>query len=114
MPDLFRKRTVDMTKLRTTSKMSLKLSCLAACGNDIREAHELYGFISDGMELPDFDPVEPSAFERIRNGADEVFGWIQSHGEDIMKGYQIIRSLKGGGAAQTASSIPAAPPIPDA
>lgn len=50
MPDLFRKRTVDMTKLRTTSKMSLKLSCLAACGNDIREAQELYGFISDGPD----------------------------------------------------------------
>lgn len=114
MPDLFRKRTADMTKIRPTSKISLKLSCLAACGNDIKTAQELYGFISDGMELPDFDPVEPSAFERIRNGADEVFGWMQSHGEDIMKGYQMIRALRSGGAAQAASSATAVPPIPDA
>lgn len=107
---------IDLTKLRPTSKLSLKLTCLSACGNDMNAARELYGFISDGMELPDFDPAEPSAFERIRNGADEVFGWMQSHGEDIVKGYQMIRALRGGGpAAQTVSSAaPSAPPIPDA
>lgn len=106
---------MDLTRLKPTSKLSLKLTCLSACGNDMSAARELYGFISEGMELPDTDPAEPSSLERIMAGADGVFGWIQGHGDDIMRGYQIIRALRGGGAAaQAVSPAPSAPPIPDA
>ena len=106
---------IDLTKLRPTSKLSLKLTCLSACGNDIGAARELYGFIAEGMELPDTDPAEPSSLERIMAGADGFLGWIQGHGDEILKGYQIIRAMRGGGdtARVVSSAMPSAQPIPD-
>lgn len=79
-----------------TSKMTLKLSCLSACDNDIDRAEKLYQFlVGDLGELPDVDPVSPSGFQQVKESVSEVFGWINEHREDIEKGVQLIQSFRG-------------------
>ena len=41
---------IDLTKLRPTSKLSLKLTCLSACGNDIGAARELERVLHDFVD----------------------------------------------------------------
>lgn len=96
-----------------TSKMALKMSCLVACKNDINEAERLYDFLTkDITDLPDLDPVRPTVMQQVKQGADELFGWLNAHGEDIAKGWSMIQSLRGG-AVPTPSAPPAdVPPIP--
>lgn len=96
--------------IQPTSKLSLKLSCLAACGNDVKAATELYEFIAGDMELPDVDPKRPTTYGMIKQGAEDIFGWVQEHRDELVQGYQLIKGLRGGTAAATP---PAAPPIPD-
>lgn len=106
---MFGRPKIDLTQLQPTSKMSLKLTCLAACGNDVRAASELYNFIAGDLTLPDIDPEEPSAFAKFRQSADDIFGWVGEHKEDLLQGWQMIRSLRSSGAVQTSG----VPPIPN-
>lgn len=46
----------------------------------------------------------------IKQGAEDIFGWVQEHKEELMQGYQLIRGMRGGA---TAATPPSAPPIPD-
>ncbi len=105
---MFSRPKIDLAQIQPTSKMSLKLTCLAACGNDVRAASELYDFIAGDLTLPDIDPEEPSAFAKFRQSADDIFGWVGEHREDLVQGWQMIRSLRSSGVAQT----PGVPPIP--
>lgn len=101
------RRAIDTSRLRAASKLSLKLSCLDACGNDIKEADELYNYIAQGLDLPDMDPPSPSRLEQIKQGADDIIGWIGSHKDDIIQGYTLIKGMM-------PSPAPAdVPPIPN-
>ena len=104
------KPRIDISMLQPTSKLSLKLTCLAACGNDVKTATELSEFIAGDMSLPDVDPERPTTLQRIQQGAEGIFGWVQEHRDELLQGYQLIKGLRGGTAAATP---PAAPPIPD-
>ena len=46
---MFGKPQIDLTQIRATSKLSLKMSCLAACGNDVDKAEKLYRFIAEDL-----------------------------------------------------------------
>ena len=46
---------IDLAQIRPSSKMSLKMSCLSACGNNVEEAQKLYDFIASDINLPDTD-----------------------------------------------------------
>lgn len=96
-----------------TSKMSLKMSCLNACDNNVAKAKELYEFLTADMkDIPDFDPVKPGAFEQVRQGASEVLGWLNQHREDVAQGISFIQSLrKPAAAAQPAAGVPPIPKI---
>ena len=104
---MFTRRTIDISRLRVTSKLALKLSCLEVCGNDIKDADELYNYISDGLELPDTDPPNPSRLDQIKRGADDIISWIGSHKDDLMQGYALIKGLI---PSQAAAEVP---PIPN-
>ncbi len=108
---MFSRPKIDLTQLQPTSKMSLKLTCLAACGNDVRAASELYDFIAGGLSLPDVDPEIPSAFTQFKQSADDIFGWVGKHRDDIVQGWQMIRSLRG--ASVTGTNVSDVPPIPN-
>ncbi len=107
--DMFGKPQIDLTQIRPSSKVTLKLSCLAACGNDIEQAEKLYNFIAgDLAELPDMDIPKPSVIEQVKGGANDLFGWIGEHKNDIIDGWNFFQALRGKGGI--ASAIPAAPP----
>ena len=104
---MFARRTIDISRLRVTSKISLKLSCLEVCGNDIKDADELYNYIAQGLDLPDTDPPTPSRLDQIKRGADDIISWLGSHKDDIMQGYALIKDLI---PSQAAAELP---PIPN-
>lgn len=110
---LWRNNTqIDLTQIRPSSKISLKMSCLAACGNNVEEAQKLYDFIASDINLPDTDVMPPSGFEKFKSSAESIFGWIGEHKETLMEGFNMIQSLRG--AQVVTPSVPPAnvPPLP--
>ena len=105
---MFTRRTIDTSRLKVTSKIALKLSCLEVCGNDIKAADELYNYIAQGLDLPDTDPPTPSRLDQIKRGADDIISWLGSHKDDLLQGYALIKGLIPSHAAAEAP-----PPIPN-
>lgn len=103
---------IDLARIQPSSKMSLKMSCLAACGNNIEEAQKLYDFIAADINLPDTDVMPPSGFEKFKSSAESIFGWIGEHKETLMEGFNMIQSLRG--AQVVTPYVPPAnvPPLP--
>lgn len=91
-----RKPQIDLNRINPTSKMSLKMSCLAACGNNVDEAQKLYDFIAADINLPDTEVMPPTAMERLKNGAESLFGWVSEHKDSLIEGYNMIQMIRGG------------------
>lgn len=105
---MFQKKKVSVDMIVPTSKLSLKLSCLTACSNDIDKAEKLYNYLSSDIpSLPDFDPIQPTGIQKIKDSANEILGWINQHQEDFAKGFSLLQALK------TKSNPIQAPPIPE-
>lgn len=112
---MFGKPQIDFTQIRPTSKLTLKLSCLAACGNNVEQAELVYNFIAGDMkDLPDFDVPPVSTFEQIKTGANNLFGWIGEHRDQLMEGWNFIQAMRGGNMIPVAPAVPPTdiPPIP--
>jgi hypothetical protein len=94
--------------------MSLKMSCLAACGNNVEEAQKLYDFIASDINLPDTDVMPPSGFDKVKSSAESIFAWIGEHKEDILQGWNFIQAMRGGVPIEPAPpSVPTGvPPLP--
>lgn len=108
---MFGRNKVDISQIMATSKMGLKLSCLHACNNNVTEAERLYEYlVKDIADLPDLEPVRPTTIQQIKQSADEIFGWVNNHSEDFIKGWQLIQMMRGG--VQTATPPANVPPIP--
>ncbi len=110
-----KKPQIDLNQIRPTSKLSLKLSCLAACENDVDKAERLYRFIADDMkQLPEVDVVPPTALEQFKTGANDLFGWLGEHRDSLIEGWNFIQALRGGTPISAASAAPPAgvPPVP--
>lgn len=109
---MFGRNQIDMAEIVPTSKMSLKMSCIRACNNDVAKAAELYDFLSKDIEsLPDFDVRPPSTFEQIKGIAGDIFGWVDQNQDKIVGAYNFIQSVRTGvpvGAPPAGVS-----PIPD-
>lgn len=88
---------IDLGMIVPTSKMSLKASCISACGNDIDKAARLYDFFAkDIQSLPDFDIPKPTAYQQVKSIAGEVFGWIDGNQDKIAGAYNFIQSVRQG------------------
>ena len=99
---------MDINRIQATSKMSLKMSCLAACNNNVEEAQKLYDFIASDINLPDTDIVPPTVMERFKSGAESLFGWIGEHKDSLIEGYNMIQMIRGGQPISVGA--PATPP----
>lgn len=100
---------MDLSNLKPTSKLSLKLTCLSACRNDVRQAGELYEFIAGDMSLPDVDPEKPDTMTQVKGYARDMFGWLGEHRDELLQGWQILKGLRSGASASTPSDIPPLP-----
>lgn len=99
----------------TTSKMTLKASCIRACNGDIEKAEKLYDFFAkDISELPDFDVPQPSTLDQIKGVAGDIFGWVEQNQDKLVGAYNFIQNIRGGATIGTPSAPPAGvPPIPE-
>lgn len=111
---MFHKRpSINLAHIQPTSKMSLKMSCLAACNNDVEAAQKLYDFIASDINLPDTEVMPPSAIDRFKSGAESLFGWIGEHKDTLIEGYNMIQMLRGGTPiANTGATPTGVPPLP--
>lgn len=100
--------------INISSKMSLKVSCLKACGNDMEKAEKLYDFISRDMpSLPDFDTPPPTFMQQASSTVGNIFGWVKENQGDLAKAFEFIRGMIGGNAAPPTVPPPVdVPPIP--
>ena len=112
---MFGKKGINMEEIVPTSKMSLKMSCIRACGNDVAKAAELYEFlVKDIATLPDFDVRPPSTFAQIKDIAEGVFGWVDEHQDKIIGAYNFIQAARSGAPIGAAGApLPNVPPIPE-
>ena len=104
-------KPIHLEMIDVNSKMSLKISCLRACDNNVERARELYEFLSEGIQdFPDLDPIRPGGFEQVKQGAADIFKWLAEHKDDISQGVAFVQSLRKSAPA----SIPndTIPPIP--
>lgn len=115
---MFSRKKIDLKMIDPTSKISLKMSCLAACGNDVAKAKELYEYMIAGSEnIPDYPAPRPTAIQQFTQQVDGLFGWIDQNGDKLIKGYNMIQMFRGGqqipaaGAAGAVSEIPPLPPL---
>jgi hypothetical protein len=114
----FRRNKIDLRMINPSSKISLKMSCLASCGGDVDKATKLYAFLSEGIDsIPDFDIPRPSVFEQIKSGAGDVFGWFKENKNEIAEGVNFIQSLRkrqdGQQVEQAKPTTEALPPLPN-
>lgn len=107
--------------IQPSSKISLKMSCLASCKGDIDQAAKLYNFLVEGVEsMPDFDTPQLSTFDQIKQGASQVFRWVKENRQELAQGYSFIQSLRQGQTdiPTTATNVDVPtntiPPLPDA
>ena len=112
---MFGNNRIDMNEIIPTSKMSLKMSCIRACNNDVNKATELYDFLAkDIASLPDFDVKPPSTFAQIKGVAEDIFVWVDQNQDKIIGAYNFIMNARAGAPINVPSGVPPAdvPPIP--
>ena len=103
----------QIKSLRFTSKLSLKATCLFASGGDIEKASKLYDYFSKDIELPNTDPIEPSTFDKVKDGIGGVFSWWKENQEDVGKIYDLIQAFRGRNQSTSAvGSQQEIPPLP--
>lgn len=110
-----KKPNIDLARIQPSSKISLKMSCLAACGNNVEEAQKLYDFIASDINLPDTDVVPLSGIERFKNSAESLIGWVGQHKDALIDGFNMIQALRGGQPISVGTPTPTpagVPPLP--
>lgn len=101
-----------MEKIKTikpTSKLSLKMSCLAMADGDMERAEKIYDFFAKDMQLPDTDPTPPTTIEQIKATAADLFTFYKDNQNEIAQGVAFFRSLKGKAATTAPMNIPELP-----
>jgi hypothetical protein len=102
-------RTID-----TSSKMALKMSCLAACSGDVARAEKMYNFLSDGIKtMPDYTPTPPTVVEQIKQTASDVFGFVKENQGDILQAWNYIQSMRAGQPIVPPQPLQDIPPLPN-
>lgn len=84
----------QIKSLRFSSKLTLKATCLFASGGDIEKASKLYEYFSKDVNLPDTDPIQPTTFDKVKDGIGGVFSWWKENQEDVGKIYNVIQSFR--------------------
>lgn len=113
---MFGKKKYDMNmiaNIRPSSKVALKMQCLAASKYNVDEAEKLYNFLAKDLEdLPTFDIKPPTTMQQVRDGAVQTFKWVNENQDTIMNWIGVIRDLFGKGG-KTMPNIPtSSTPIP--
>lgn len=99
-----------------TSKAQLLQVAMYYNKGDIQKAQEMFDFYAKNLDLPDFDPVEPTFMQQVKMNASDIFSWVKENQEDLVQGYQFIYSIvknKGALPIATDATTEPLPPIND-
>ena len=76
-----------------TSKAQLLQVAMYFNKGDLAKAQEFVDFYAKNLELPDFDPVQPTFVQQVKDGASGLYGWIKDNQGDIVNAYQFIQGI---------------------
>jgi len=76
-----------------TSKAQLLQVVMTYCNGDLKKAQEMFDFYAKNIDLPDFDPVEPTLMQQIKTNASGIFSWLKENQGDLINGYQLIQGI---------------------
>lgn len=76
-----------------TSKAQLIQVAMWYHKGDTAKAQEMVDFYTKNMQLPDFDPVQPTWIEQVKSGASDFFSFLKDNQGNIANGYEFLRSL---------------------
>lgn len=109
------KRMSMISAIKPTSKASLKMQCMIISRGDVDEAQRLYDFFAKDMtDLPDYDPIQPTMMENVKENALGIYQFIKENKDDIAQGIDFMRSIltrNNGGGIVANEAIEAIPPI---
>lgn len=96
-----------------TSKAQLIQVAMWYHKGDIEKAQEFVDFYTKNMRLPDFDPIQPTTMQQIKEGASGIYSWIKENQGDLIQGYQFIQSIiKNKGALPFSPATEEEEPLP--
>lgn len=76
-----------------TSKAQLIQVAMWYHKGDMEKAQEMVDFYNKNMKLPDFDPVPPTFMDQMKSSTSDFFSFIKNNKNDIISGYDLIRSI---------------------
>lgn len=76
-----------------TSKAQLIQVAMYMNKGNVEKAQEMFDFYAKNLDLPDFDPIQPTFMQQVKGSASELFSWIKENQGDLVQGYQFISSL---------------------
>lgn len=96
-----------------TSKAQLVQVAMWYHNGDVQKAQEMVDFYSKNLKLPDFDPVQPTLVQQVKDGAAGLYGFIKDNQNELVQGYQFIYSIiKNKGALPIVPTESATAPLP--
>lgn len=102
-----------MNQISCSSKLSLKKSCFAACGGDVKKAKEIYDYFAEGLDLPENDPVPPTLMDKVKSNIAELSGIYEENKDGLAQVWGFIQAMRGKAPVATAVSTPLnIPPLP--
>lgn len=108
-----KKRMDFLADFVPTSKAQLMRVCFFYHNGDVKKAQEMYNFFSQGIDLPDRDPLPPSLFEQVKNGVADLASFIKNNQDDLIQGYNLIHTMiKNKGTIPFADGASAAENLP--
>ena len=99
-----------------TSKAQLLQVAMYYHNGDLQKAQEMFDFYDRNLNLPDFDPVEPTFMQQMKQTAGGLFDWIKTNQTDLVNGYQFVQQLiqnKGVLPSIVADTEETADPLPE-
>lgn len=83
------------------------------CKGDVKNAMELYKFYMEDMEnMPDYDVVPPTGFDKAKDTAVSLFGWLKENQGEVMGVIDFVKNIRsGGGGGLPPTAPPNLPPL---
>ena len=82
---------------------------------DVDKAQSMVDFYTKNMpNLPEFDPVQPTWMQQAKTGMSDIFSWLKENKDDVLQGYDFIRSIiQNRGALPTIETPATGTPLPN-
>lgn len=92
-----------------TSKAQLLQVAMWYHKGDVKKAQEMVDFYLNNITLPDNDPVPPTWVDQAKS----IFGWVKDNQNELVQGYEFIRSVIQNKGALPMIQDTAATPLPN-